>query len=68
MSITDAKLEIKPYTKKELAAIYGMSPRSFANWMKPFNEVVGAKQGRYYNVHQVRMIIDKLGLPGMIGE
>jgi hypothetical protein len=68
MSITNAKLEIKPYTKKELAAIYGMSPRSFSTWMKPFDVIVGAKVGKYYNIHQVKMIIDKLGLPCTMNE
>ncbi|MGQ0829360.1 MAG: hypothetical protein ACT4ON_13310 [Bacteroidota bacterium] len=68
MSITNAKLEIKPYTKKELAAIYGMSPRSFSTWMKPFDAAVGAKVGKYYNIHQVRIIMDKLGLPGTVND
>lgn len=66
MSITNSKLEVKPYTKKELAAIYGISPRSFSTWIKPFNIIIGVKVGKYYNIHQVRLVFEKLGLPGTV--
>lgn len=68
MSISNTKLEIKPYTKKELAAVYGISPRSFYTWIKKIQSDVGPKRGKYFNVNQVRIIIEKLGLPGTIGE
>lgn len=68
MSISNTKLEIKPYTKKELAAVYGISPRSFYTWFKKIQSEVGVKRGKYFNVNQVRIIIEKLGLPGTIGE
>ena len=68
MSITNNKLEIKPYTKKELAAIYCISPRSFSTWLKPFAAEVGPKRGKYFNVNQVRLILEKLGLPGTIED
>lgn len=68
MSITNTVLEIKPYTKKELAVIYGISPRSFCTWFKKLEPEVGKKVGKYFSVNQVRLIIDKLGLPGTIGE
>jgi hypothetical protein len=60
-------LEVKPYTKKELAAIYCIRVRSLSNWVNKFPEV-GPKNGKYYTVIQVRTIIEKLGLPGTIGE
>ncbi len=68
MSITNNRLEIKPYTKKELAAIYCISTRAFSTWVEPFESVIGPKRGRYYNINQVRVIFDKLGLPGTVGE
>lgn len=68
MEILNSKLEVKPYTKKELAGIYGMSPRSFNTWLKPFLSEIGPKQGKYLTVNQVRIIIEKLGLPGIVGE
>ena len=68
MSISDNQLNIKPYTKKELAEIYGISPRSFCTWFKKIEPEIGKKVGKYFSVNQVRQIIDKLGLPGTIGE
>ncbi|MBI2968916.1 MAG: hypothetical protein HYY40_14035 [Bacteroidetes bacterium] len=68
MSITNNQLEVKPYTKKELAGLYGISPRSFCTWFKKIEHDVGKKQGKYFTVNQVRLIVEKLGLPGTIGE
>jgi hypothetical protein len=63
MDITNNRLEVKPYTKKELAAIYCISVRSLSNWVNKFPEV-GPKNGKYYTVIQVRTIIEKLGTIG----
>lgn len=63
MSTSHGKLEIKPYSKKELAAIYGITPRSFSTWLKPFSSLIGIKIGKYYNIHQVKIIVEKLGFP-----
>jgi hypothetical protein len=63
MSTTHGKLEIKPYSKKELAGIYGITPRSFSTWIKPFTKSIGIKIGKYYNIHQVKIIVEKLGFP-----
>lgn len=61
-------LEIKPYTKKELAIIYGISPRCFYTWLKKIEPQVGPKNGKYYTLNQVRLIIKLIGLPGTVGE
>jgi transposase len=66
MSITTDKFEVKASTKKEMAAIYGVSVRTFNSWLKPFEEKVGEKRGRYYTVNQVIIIVDVLGLPGVM--
>jgi hypothetical protein len=68
MESTNSKLEIKPYTKKELAAVYGISPRCFYTWLKKIEHEVGPKRGKYYTLNQVRTIIEKIGLPGTVGE
>lgn len=64
MSITTDKFELKGYSKRELAEKYNISIRTFNTWLKPFEEKVGAKRGRYYTVNQVKTIIESLGLPG----
>lgn len=60
--------EIKPYSAKEIADIYGVCDKTLKKWIKPFNEQVGKKHGRYYNVAQVKIIFDKLGLPCRVKE
>ncbi len=66
MGITTDKFEVKASTKKEMAAIYGVSVRTFNSWVKPFEEKVGEKRGRYYTVNQVLIIVEVLGLPGVM--
>ena len=55
--------EIKPYTTKEIAAFFGVAPKTLLKWIKPFQEAIGKKQGRYFTVAQVETIFDKLGMP-----
>lgn len=54
---------VKPYSTKELAEIYGICDKTFKKWIKPFLDEIGIKQGRYYNVIQVKIIFAKLGVP-----
>lgn len=61
---TTEKIEIKPYSKQELAGLYKIGVRSMTTWLQPFEKTIGKRQGRYYNLKQVRYIFDKLGLPG----
>lgn len=56
-------IEIKPYSKKELANLYKIGVRSMTTWLQPFKKGIGKRYGRYYNLKQVRCIFDKLGLP-----
>lgn len=58
--------ELKPYTTKELALIYGVCTRTFSKWIKPFSMDIGIRQGRYYSVTQSRIIFERLGMPGRI--
>ncbi len=53
----------RPYTKKELANLYELSTRAFYTLLKPHEEVVGKKLGRYYSLLQVKLIFEKLGDP-----
>ena len=57
-------LEMKHYSTKELARFYGVCDKTLLKWMKPFSNDIGQKQGRYYTVAQVKIIFDKLGMPG----
>lgn len=57
---------IKPYTKKELALLYELSPRAFYTLFRPHEKEVGTKLGRYYSILQVELIFSRLGLPSSL--
>ncbi len=68
MSITNNTIEIKPYSITELANIYGVTNRTIKNWIKKHDGAVGDKVGRLYTTLQVKIIFEKLGLPGKAEE
>ena len=59
-------IQLKPYSITELARLYDVCHRTLKKWLKPFQENIGVKQGRYYTISQVKIIFDKLGLPATI--
>lgn len=61
---TKSGLLIKPYTLKELAAIYGMSRKTMSRWLKPHKEAIGERIGYFFTIVQVKIILEKLGTPG----
>lgn len=63
MNTTTEQFRLKAYSKKEMADLYQVSVKTFNNWLKPFEEKVGAKRGRYYTVNQVKTIIEAIGYP-----
>jgi transposase-like protein len=68
MSTTTNTIEIKPYNLTELSRIYGVTTRTIKKWITPFEKEMGMKNGRYYNAKQVKILFDKLGLPGVAGD
>lgn len=54
---------IKPYTSKEIAGLYGVSPKTLRTWLQPHKQVIGEKVSRYYTALQVRIIFERLGTP-----
>ena len=68
MSITDNTIEVKPYSLTELANIYSITNRTMKSWIVKHNEAIGEKVGRLYNAKQVKIIFEKLGLPGKVEE
>lgn len=60
------RLELKPYSLSDLARIYQMHRETFRNWIMPFQDEIGVRRGRFYTIKQVKIIIDKLGLPGYL--
>jgi len=60
--------EIRPYSVRELAEIYDVCDKTFKKWITPFLNEIGEKHGRYYNVNQVKIIFEKIGLPCIVKE
>lgn len=54
---------LRPCCLKDLAILYDVKPRTIKVWLKPFENVIGLKIGRYYTIKQVELIIEKLGEP-----
>lgn len=65
MHTTNTSAEIKPYSTKEIATLYGVCDKTLKKWLKPFEQNIGIKTGRYYTIAQVNIIFDRLGMPGV---
>lgn len=65
MTSTLQPIQIKPCTLTELAAIYGVGIRTMKKWITPHQPAIGEKHGRIYTALQVKIIFEKLGLPGI---
>lgn len=57
----DKALEIKGYSKKELAKLYAVSRLTLKSWLKPFEEKIGPYTGKCYTPNQIKIIIDSIG-------
>lgn len=54
---------VKPYSVKELTALYGVSLKTFRKWIEPFKDELGDKHGAFFTIRQVKIIFDKLDVP-----
>jgi hypothetical protein len=69
MSTTQpTRIEIKPYSLTELSHIYGVTVRTIKKWILLHEKEVGVKNGRYFTAKQVKIIFEKLGLPGLASD
>lgn len=60
--------EVKPYTHRELSGYYGVCDKTLKKWLSPFQDQIGKKNGRYYTVVQVKIILEKIGVPSIYEE
>ena len=58
------KFELKSYTKKELRHLLGVPNRTFLKWIKPYREQWGIGRQKYLTIAQVKLIVEKFGMPG----
>ena len=55
----------QPMTLSRLASLYGVSRPTMRKWIKPLLNKLGKIVGQLYNLRQVRLIINHLGVPGL---
>jgi hypothetical protein len=63
--IIKTEVQLKAYSLKELSIIYECSPKTMRTWIKPLKEKLGSRNGHYYTPKQVRIIFERLGVPGV---
>ena len=63
---TTPKIQIKTYSTKEVAGLYGISGKTLKKWLMPFEGEIGKRIGYYYNPKQIGIIFEKLGSPEQI--
>jgi hypothetical protein len=61
--IENGKLKLQRYSLTELGVIYNVCARTVKKWLRPFREDIGIKNGRFYTINQVKVIVTKVGLP-----
>ena len=54
---------VRPCTGRELADLYKVSYKVFRRHIKPIAEKIGYRNGHFYMINQVIMIIEFLGIP-----
>jgi hypothetical protein len=59
----EEKMILRPYTVKELAALYRISKGTFRKWMEPLQAEIGERIGHFYMIPQVKIILEKFGTP-----
>ena len=50
-------------TKKELAEIYNVTPKTFDGWIKPLRKKLGDMSAKSLYPLQIKIIIEHIGMP-----
>ncbi len=56
-------VEVRPYTLKEMAKLYGVCARTLKKWLVPHKDTIGKPTGWFYSITQVKFIFTTLGVP-----
>jgi transposase len=56
--------KLRAYSPRQLSELYEVSTKTFRRWLQPIEAQIGERQGRYYNISQVKCILQHLGIPG----
>ncbi len=64
--IEGGKFVLRAYTPKEMRNLYGVSSHIFKKWIEDFQDEIGELKANSYTITQVKIIIDKLGVPSVV--
>jgi len=59
----ETKTGIKPYSNRDLSALYHLSPKALRQMLEPHKNLIGKKLRNHYSILQVEIIFVKLGVP-----
>jgi hypothetical protein len=57
---------LRPYSKKELRTIMGISKHVLNTWLKVIQDELGPPIAGLYSPKQIQIIIDHYGVPGQV--
>ena len=61
--LTTPSIQLRAYSKTEIAELYKLSMKSLTKWLVPLEKELGPRIGRFYNPKQVEIIFKELGIP-----
>ena len=56
-------IELRPYSKKELRELYGISVTTFRKWMESHGDFFGNKYRKLFTVKEIEFIFQTFGIP-----
>lgn len=59
-------IQLRAYSKKELAEFYKISLKSLKTWLTPLEKEIGPRVGRFYSPKQMEIIFKEFGIPKVI--
>ena len=59
-------IQLRAYSKKEVAGLYKMSNKSLTKWLKLLEDELGPRVGHYYSPKQMEIIFREYGIPKMM--
>jgi hypothetical protein len=57
---------LRPYSKKELRTLMGISKHVLNTWLKVIEHELGLPIAGLYSVKQIQIIIEHYGVPGQV--
>ena len=58
------EMVLVPMNGVQIAKLYGIGMKTFRKWIAPHKYEIGEKRGRFYTIKQVKIILEKFGIPG----